>query len=409
MISDSFIDEAGTRWRQLAAAPHRLFFASGMAWLVAWSGWWLVVLGARHLGLRGLEPAFPAMLTHGVAMLYLALPPFIVGFLFTVFPRWMPAPAPGRVATLVAFVLVTLGNLAAFAGLAGATGLFFAGWLMVTAGLGLATALLAHSLRQSPQRVPHAYATLAGLAAGLAGMVLFAWMLGSGDFSPWPLVRGLGLWGLVLGVYFAVCHRMIPFFSSRVVPGYQTWRPGWLLAGFVALAILRGLLEAAPGQAWLASVPLFLLALTSVFKWWPRSRSGVRLLAVLHLSMLWLPAGIGLAAVADLGAALGHPGLVGRAPLHALGMGFAGSMLVAMVTRVTLGHSGRPLVMDQVDWRLFLAVQLATVLRLTAEFLPAVAHWLGSLAALSWFLALGAWAWRKFPVYLSPRIDGKPG
>ena len=36
----------------------------------------------------------------------------------------------------------------------------------------------------------------------------------------------------------------------------------------------------------------------------------------------------------------------GRAPAHALYIGFFGSLLVAMVTRVTQGHSGRPLELD---------------------------------------------------------------
>ena len=38
---------------------------------------------------------------------------------------------------------------------------------------------------------------------------------------------------------------------------------------------------------------------------------------------------------------------LGRAPIHALGIGFFGGMLVAMVTRVTMGHSGRALKMDR--------------------------------------------------------------
>jgi uncharacterized protein involved in response to NO len=234
-------------------------------------------------------------------------------------------------------------------------------------------------------------------------------MLASGAFQAWPLVRGLGLWGFLLVVYFGVCHRMIPFFSSRVVTGYVDWRPDWLLYLFVGLALGRSLLELVPGLAWIASVPLAVIAMACVFRWHPRRRTGVRLLDVLHIALGWLATGLVLAAASDLAAALDVPGLFGRAALHALGMGFFGGMLMAMVTRVTLGHSGRPLAMDALNWRLFLLVQAATVLRIASEFLPSGAAWLGLAAALLWLTAFGAWSARQLPVYFRTRADGAPG
>src|SRR5690606_24947147 len=257
-------------------------------------------------------------------------------------------------------------------------------------------------------RISHAYAVIAGLAAGLAGMLLFAVALLRGDYGAWPLVRGVGLWGFLLVVYFTVSHRMIPFFSSRVVPGYSTWRPDWILYAFVLLGLVRAVLETATGLGWLASVPLAAIAVTCAVRWRPRVRTGVLLLDVLHISLAWLAAGLALAALADVAAAVGAPGLVGRAPLHALGMGFFGGMLMAMVTRVTLGHSGQPLALDVFGWRLFLVIQAAAVLRLAAEFLPAP-DWLSLAAALAWLAALLVWAARHLPVYFRPRADGAPG
>jgi uncharacterized protein involved in response to NO len=82
-------------------------------------------------------------------------------------------------------------------------------------------------------------------------------------------------------------------------------------------------------------------------------RAAARRLA--HFAFAWLAVALALAALADVAAAARRtPGLIGRAPLHALGLGFFGGMLMAMVTRVTLGHSGRPLVLDALTWRLFL-------------------------------------------------------
>jgi uncharacterized protein involved in response to NO len=397
------------RWVVLTSAPHRMFFATGLAWLAAWSAWWLLVLGARAAGLDGLEPARPGLLLHGGIMLFLVLPPFMYGFLLTVFPRWMPAPPPGRTAMLTAWWLLNGGNLAMLTGLAGPLWLQWLGWLFAAAAKAVVITTLLRVLLRARERAPHAFAVLIGLGAGLAGMLLFTPVLVSGNFSTWPLVRGIGLWAFLLVVYFGVSHRMIPFFTSRVVRDYVSWRPDWILYLFVAFALVRAGLELVPARAWLASVPLAVIAITCVLRWRPRQRAGVRLLDVLHISLAWLAVGLALAAAADLAAALGAPGLVGRAPLHALGMGFIGGMLIAMVTRVTLGHSGRPLALDGLNWRLFLGVQAAAVLRIAGEFLPGAGPALGALAALTWVLVFGTWTARLLPIYLRPRADGVPG
>jgi uncharacterized protein involved in response to NO len=397
------------RWQVFSAAPHRMFFASGLIWLLAWSGWWTMLLVARASGLAGLEPARPALLLHGAMMLFLALPPFMYGFLLTVFPRWMPAAQPRRVALLAALVLLNAGNLAFLAGLAGPVRLLTVGWLLAAGALAVIALSLLEILLRARTRVSHAYVVLAGLAAGGLGMALLAPAFRTGDFAAWPLVRGVGLWGFLLVVYFGVCHRMIPFFSSRVVPGYVQWRPDWVLYLFTGLAFARAWLELAPALAWLASVPLAAVATVAVLLWRPRQRSSARLLDVLHISVAWLAAGLLLAALADVALVAGAPGLVGRAPLHALGMGFLGGMLMAMVTRVTLGHSGRPLALDPLNWRLFLVIQAAAVLRVLAEFLPAVSGTLSMMAAMAWFAAFAAWGMRQLLIYLRPRVDGAPG
>lgn len=397
-----------THWHVLTSAPHRMFFASGMAWLLAWSAWWALLLGARSAGFAGLEPDRPALLLHGAAMLFLAFTPFMYGFLLTVFPRWMSAPQAARPALLAAFACLNLGHLLFLGGLAGATRLLLVGWLLAALALAVVLGTLARLLWQASGRVSHAYAVVIGLGAGLAGMLVFAVALEGADFGAWPLLRGVGLWGFLLVVYFGVCHRMIPFFTSRVVPGYQPWRPDWILYLYIALGLGRGLLETTPAWGWLASLPMAAIAGACALRWRPPLQTGVRLLSVLHISFAWLAAGLGLAALADLGTALGAPGIVGRAPVHALGMGFAGGMLFAMVTRVTLGHSGRPLVLDAHDWRLFLAIQAAAALRLAAEFLPAP-DWLSLVAAVIWLAALLIWAARYLPIYLRPRADGAPG
>ena len=77
---------------------------------------------------------------------------------------------------------------------------------------------------------------------------------------------------MLLPIYFTVCHRMIPFFASGVIPGYSVSRPMWTLAAFWGLAMLHVWLELRHGYAWLwlADVPLLLLCVGLLWRWWPR-------------------------------------------------------------------------------------------------------------------------------------------
>jgi uncharacterized protein involved in response to NO len=91
-------------------------------------------------------------------------------------------------------------------------------------------------------------------------------------------------------------------------------------------------------------------------------------------------------------------------------MGFFSAMVIGMASRVSLGHSGRPLVADQLTWYCFLGVLAATVVRIAAE-LPGGASLAGvliPLAAAMWLGCFGLWAWRYAPMYLRPGVDEGP-
>ena len=101
--------------------------------------------------------------------------------------------------------------------------------------------------------------------------------------------------------------------------------------------------------------------------------------------------------------------LFGLAPLHALAIGFFASMVLAMASRVTIGHSGRPLELDHTTWLLFLGFQSATVLRILADVVPAMAPMLYVAAGLAWLGCFVLWAAKYAPIYWRQRVDGKPG
>ena len=76
-----------------------------------------------------------------------------------------------------------------------------------------------------------------------------------------------------------------------------------------------------------------------------------------------------------------------------------------MATRVISGHGGIPLVADELVWRLFWALQLATLLRLAAAVWPAYGAILSAAAAVTWSVVWVTWAARYAPVLLQPRRD----
>jgi uncharacterized protein involved in response to NO len=89
-------------------------------------------------------------------------------------------------------------------------------------------------------------------------------------------------------------------------------------------------------------------------------------------------------------------------------IGFFGSLLVAMVTRVTQGHSGRPLVLGRVAGFAFICVQAVAVMRVLAELQPDSLAW-QAVAGVGWLVAFLPWALRLGWIYLTPRADGKAG
>ena len=89
-------------------------------------------------------------------------------------------------------------------------------------------------------------------------------------------------------------------------------------------------------------------------------------------------------------------------------MGFFASMLVAMVTRVTHGHSGRPLQMGAIPWLTFALLQGVVLTRIGAELATNTSLWL-VIAAFGWVVAFAPWVLRSLWIYLTPRRDGVPG
>jgi uncharacterized protein involved in response to NO len=399
----------------LLAAPHRTLFFTGLLSLLVASVWWGLHLLARSTG----WPLFALVLqpapiwAHAWLMLFAVYPTVFFGFLFTVFPRWMNGPSVSAATYVPTALLFAAGTLLWLTGTLAGTPVLLLGCAATGAGLLLGTIGLFRVLLASSQVVSHAAAVLVALCVQCVALAGFAWgIAASDDFVLHFAVRS-SLWGGLLPVFFTVSHRMIPFFSQNAIEDYVPWRPTWILVAVVALCYTRLLLGTAGALGLLpwADAALVLLSLTCAVRWTSLRARGNPLLWTLYAAFAWLPVAALLQLARDGTFVMTGEWVLGRAPVHALGMGFYGGLLVAMVTRVTMGHSGRPLRMDRITLACFVALQLGTASRVLGEVVqaPAAVQWFLLSSVGLWITAATVWVQRVGTIYLLPRIDGKPG
>jgi len=128
------------------------------------------------------------------------------------------------------------------------------------------------------------------------------------------------------------------------------------------------------------------------------------LLWSMHLSYLCIP--LAMFALAIVG---GEPS-ASKNVIQLLAIGAIGGMILAMMSRVSLGHTGRPL---EVPVYVSVAFGLVFVAALIRAFLPlldvALTLWAWRLSALLWIVAFSLFLVRYVPVLMRARVDGKPG
>lgn len=397
------------------SAPHRVMFLAGTTQALLAMAWWAGVLALRlapaEFAIGAPAPVrLPPTWAHAALMTYGVFPFFIFGFVMTAMPRWQGAAAVSQRRYLPAFILMALGWLLFYGGLwvplflAPALSLVLLGWLVAVADV---WRVLRHP---NPDR-RHALIVFGALIGGALGLATWeALFLGAGPQSA-LLASSIGVWWLLLPVFVTVSHRMIPFFSGAVLPNYTLVRPYWALYVIVAAGAVHGVLAAVQSLqwSWLVDMPAAATAFYLTVRWGFRRSFAVRLLAMLHIGFAWL--GIAFAMHGLESALLFATGAsrLGLAPLHALSIGYFATMLIAMASRVTLGHSGQALAADRVTWWIFLAIQAVAVVRVAAELSGALWGHLSLLAALAWLTVFGVWFGKFAPVYWRARADGKPG
>jgi uncharacterized protein involved in response to NO len=379
-------------------AGFRMFFMLGPLWAIVVVGLWVEAMA----GAITLPTALDPLAWHRHEMLFGYLGAVIAGFLLTAIPNWtgrLPL-AGGRLAALASLWVAgrlavlfsaTVGPVAAMA--------IDVVFLLTLAGVCAREVLVARN-----RNVP------------IVGVVLLFAIASGIDHAEalgWLATDGLG-WR----AGFSIILILIALIGGRIIPSFtRNWlakqgrtkglptQPGRF--DFIAIGVLAAALVAwAAGAPAEVGAPLLLAAagfhLVRMARWSGHATMAEPLVFILHLSYLWVPLGLLL-----LGTSLLVPTQPASSALHALAAGAMASMTLAVMTRATLGHTGRDLHADGGTTAIYALVTLGAALRVASPWLPfdyllairiSAALWTG--AFLLFLLLYG-------PKLLGPRPDGK--
>ncbi|TGD72135.1 NnrS family protein [Mangrovimicrobium sediminis] len=384
---------AGSGITQPFSYPFRIFFLSCAAWAVLLVALWVLYVN----GTGALAPAYPGNLWHRHEMLFGLLGPALAGFLLTAVCVWT------RTQRLHGWLLAALWLV------------WFAARLVTSWG-GVDSAPLATALNL-------AFLPLVGLDALWRVVRARQWRqlpILVVVFALW-LVQGAMLLGdsaQAFDVGLVLAAALMLIVGGRITPAFSAnWlrlqgadadqvrlSPALDVALLAALAVLSlglfaGWLVLVSGGALVAAA----LALWRQVRWRGWLTRAEPLLWILHLSLLWIPLALLLLAGRDL---LDLPPTAWQ---HALGIGAMASLILGVMSRVSLGHTGRPLQLPQGMTAAFWLIQASAVLRLATVFGALPWRWGIMGAGLAWVLAFALFLWRYSAILCQPRVDNQPG
>jgi uncharacterized protein involved in response to NO len=363
--------------------------------------WWMYRFAHASVSFGSL----PAMYWHAHEMIYGFVMAAIAGFLLTAVPSWTGARGSAGKPLIAAVVLWVAGRIAM--SLAGDISF----WLLAAAELSLVPwliTLLAPPIVRSRNRNLALLVVLVVLwlidAAFLAGMARADVQLAAGSMQ-------LAI-DFVLVMVTVVGGRIVPAFTANALrrrgeeTAIVTRAPvEYAVIGLmVAIAIADVFLP----HTWLAGVLAALAAIAHALRlsgWRSFRTSGEPILWVMHVAYAWLPLGLALKAFTLLGDAAWAAKWQ-----HALATGAIATMILAVMTRASLGHTGRPLVVSRAIAAAYLLLTFAALLRTFGAALFPTRYLLTlTVSALAWMTCFGIFLAVYAPIFWRPRVDGRPG
>jgi uncharacterized protein involved in response to NO len=392
------------RRSRMAAAPaflrggFRPFFVGGAVWALVALALWLMSLAGGVV----LPSEFHPLAWHRHEMLFGFVGAVIAGFLLTAIPNWTGRLPIAGLPLAALFGLWLAARVAVLtSAMSGAT-LAFAldvGFYLVLAAVA-GREVLAAKNRNLP-------------IVGLVLLFGIANALDHGGALGLIADEGVG-WRAALALVIV----MISLIGGRIVPSFtRNWLakqgvrerlPGQpsrfdlLVVAATAVALLSWVTAPAHIAAGALLVVAGLLQAVRLARWGGLRAAGDPLVLVLHVGYAWVPLGLVL-----LGASVADGAVPGSAAIHALTAGAMATMILAVMTRATLGHTGRELRACPQTLFLYVLVTVGAALRVGAS-LGILDYTLGmEISAVAWAGAFLIFLFVYGPMLFSPRPDGR--
>lgn len=384
----------------LLSYAFRPFFLLGAAFGIVAILLWLSMLHAT-----GLVPAPPDPVAwHAHEMLFGFAGAAIAGFLLTAVATWTGRPpVAGRL--LGALVVAWLAGRGAMLAAP-----LLPAWLVALADLAFPALLAVIATREI---VAGGSRRNFGIAGVVAAFAVLDGLFHLGYAGAWPGADRMALYLVAHGLLV-----LITVIGGRIIPSFTgNWlrlrgdtlaprsRP-WIETLLIPVVVLAGIADSIPapapvaGALSLAAAALHGLRLSG---WRGRAAAGEPLVAILHVAYAWLPVGYLLLGLTALGLPLPR-----SAALHALTMGGVGTMILAVATRVALGHTGRALVAAPLTTLAYGVLNAGVLVRILSPLAPGAYLSLIDTAAAAWLAAFGLFLWVYWPILTRPRPD-RPG
>jgi uncharacterized protein involved in response to NO len=389
------------RRARMAAAPpilrggFRPFFLGGALWAVVALALWLAALAWQIT----VPSAFDALAWHRHEMLFGFVGAVIAGFLLTAIPNWtgrLPI-AGGPLAML--FGLWLAGRLAML--LSAELGPAIAAFVDVVFYLVLAAVAGREVIEANNRNVPIVgLVLLFGIANGLDHLAAAGILVDPA--LPWQLAVAL-----VTLLISLIGGRIVPSFTrnwlaKRGVTKRLPGQPGGFDLLAIGLTVLGLIAWITAPSGWLPGVLLAVAAAAQAvrlarWKGWKAVRDP--LVLILHIGYAWVPIGLALLAASQLEASLPR-----SAAVHALTAGAMGTMILAVMTRASLGHTGRELRAGPATSAIYLLVTAGAALRVAAP-LGGVDYRMGmEIAGLCWLGSFVLFIVIYGPILFAPRL-----
>lgn len=387
------------RLRDYAGPPvlsygFRLFYLIGALFAGLSVLAWLPMIGGNLAGIG----AFSARDWHIHELLYGFLPAIIGGYLLTAVPNWT-GHFPVQGIPVVVLAITWVAGRAAILMSA-----FLGAPLVAVVDCAFLALIIAAVLREIiASRSWRNTAILAALTLLLCGNIVFhAEMRHAG--AP-DLGWRLGL-ATVIGLITLVGGRIIPSFTRNMLarrPPGRLPRPfGTFDYACVAAAVAALIFWAFVPYGWLT----FLVLLTAgglhtirLARWAGYRTAGDPLVFILHVAYAFIPVGFVLTGFAALGTFAPDAGV------HAWMAGAAGTMVLAVMTRTSLGLTGRPRIAGRGTQLTYLLVVMGALLRVAAALWPAMPGPVMHAAGTAWATAYLYFFVIYWPVLTGRRAD----